>query len=401
MAFEAGVLGSRAAAYSSLICVLKSKTNDGLVPNWASGGSKSSQSEPAIGARVLLDLFRRFGDLWLVELLFDDLLDWSEWQWQRRRFVVPGSSCCDEPGFISVGDDDSSCVSARDCVSDFRGESGLDQSPRWDCVGAAPDGSGGDCEGFAVNTSRVLQFGDTQAVSLFVVDADALATLAALTNRSAVQAMLRGRADAMRAQLARLWDDSQQAFMDLFARRGANGTFSTRLSPTSFYPLMAGAASAAQATAMVGHLLNASEFCVAEPFTLDANASCYWGLPSIAASDRAYMQPLSYVYWRGLVWGPMSMLTYWALDAVRTISPAAAAATLAAQKSAQMTDMWMRQRHICENYSPFSPENARPPGVNNGVNTTNGECTGWQWYAWGALNGVLALLEAARVSPAE
>ena len=50
------------------------------VPNWAAGGSKNTVAEPAVAGRVLLDLYRRFGDKWLVQLLFDDLLDWSEWQ---------------------------------------------------------------------------------------------------------------------------------------------------------------------------------------------------------------------------------------------------------------------------------------------------------------------------------
>lgn len=29
-----------------------------------------------MGAKVLLEMYRKFGDKWLVELLFDDLLDW-------------------------------------------------------------------------------------------------------------------------------------------------------------------------------------------------------------------------------------------------------------------------------------------------------------------------------------
>ena len=35
--------------------------------------------------------------------------------------------------------------------------------------------------------------------------------------------------------------------------------------------------------------------------------SCYWGLPSIQASDPAY-PPLG--YWRGYVWGPMIQLVH-------------------------------------------------------------------------------------------
>ena len=64
--------------------IVKSKTNDGYVPNWAAGGSKNTVAEPAVGGRVLLELYQRFKDKWLVELLFDDLLDWNRWQWSNR-----------------------------------------------------------------------------------------------------------------------------------------------------------------------------------------------------------------------------------------------------------------------------------------------------------------------------
>ena len=329
--YIAGVLGFRDAAYSSFIQVIKSKTNDGFIPNWSSGGSHNQQSEPMMGAKVLLDLFTRFGDAWLVELLFDDLMDWHSWQWASRRVVVPGSACCDEPGYISVGNDYSGCATPADCVNSYKGESGLDQSPKWDCVGAAPDGSGGDCSGMAVNGSNVLQMGETQSSSLFVADAEALAALAAIVNRTAERAVLLARAASMRAQVARLFDDGpQQSFMDLYVN---SGRFSTHLSPTSLYPLMAGAATAPQVRAMVGHLTNASELCVSANYESNPE-TCYWGLPSISASDPSYMQPLDYVYWRGYSWGPMSILTYWSLDAARAVDPAAAAgaAALAAHK---------------------------------------------------------------------
>ena len=94
----------------------------------------------------------------------------------------------------------------------------------------------------------------------------------------------------------------------------------------------------------------------------------------------------------------MSLLTWWSLDAVRGVAPeaGAAAAALAGQKNAQMLDMWQRVRNICENYSPYNPASSLPPGVNGGTNLTNARCTGWGFYAWGALNGVIALLEAQR-----
>ena len=69
--------------------VIKSKTAAGFVPNFAAGGSKSmDRTEPPVGAKTLLDLYKKWGDRWVVELLFDDLLDWSNW-FIRRRLLPP------------------------------------------------------------------------------------------------------------------------------------------------------------------------------------------------------------------------------------------------------------------------------------------------------------------------
>jgi hypothetical protein len=57
--------------------VVKSKTAQGFIANFASAGQKSlDRTEPMIGAKVLLELYRKFGDKWIVELLLDDLIDW-------------------------------------------------------------------------------------------------------------------------------------------------------------------------------------------------------------------------------------------------------------------------------------------------------------------------------------
>ena len=82
-------LGSRQMAYSSLITIVKAKTSNGFVPNCATAGSKSEdRTEPNGGAKVLLELYRKWGDRWLVELLFDDLLDTNNW-FMRERTLAP------------------------------------------------------------------------------------------------------------------------------------------------------------------------------------------------------------------------------------------------------------------------------------------------------------------------
>ena len=64
----------------SYIQVVRSRTARGMVPNYSAGGTKSvDRTEPPIGAKVLLEMHGKYGDGWLVELLFDDLLRWSDW----------------------------------------------------------------------------------------------------------------------------------------------------------------------------------------------------------------------------------------------------------------------------------------------------------------------------------
>lgn len=78
-AFAALMLGFDSAplGYSALIQVVKSKSSRGYVPNWATPAHKRSWSEPPIAGRVLLELFKKYNDTWVVELLFDDLYDWN------------------------------------------------------------------------------------------------------------------------------------------------------------------------------------------------------------------------------------------------------------------------------------------------------------------------------------
>jgi hypothetical protein len=67
-------------AVSNLFQVVKSKTAAGFVPNFAAGGLRSQdRTEPPIGAKVTLDLVKKFGIekmRWVVKVVFYDLLDW-------------------------------------------------------------------------------------------------------------------------------------------------------------------------------------------------------------------------------------------------------------------------------------------------------------------------------------
>ena len=117
--------------------------------------------------------------------------------------------------------------------------------------------------------------------------------------------------------------------------------------------MLAGIATDAQATAMVtGWLTNKTRFCVpptasAWPF---ANTSgCYWGVPSIAADDPAYMvaSGTSGIYWRGFTWAPQVFLVYAALKRYNHLPVARAAREgLCVQQRDLLLSVWNTSHHV-------------------------------------------------------
>jgi hypothetical protein len=233
---------------------------------------------------------------------------------------------------------------------------------------------------------------DVGIASLVSRDAAALGAVARMLGRPEAAA-LEARAARMAQLVAtHLWDESSRAYLN----RLPTGGFVRRVTPTSFYPLLTRAPTDERVAAMVsGWLTNRTRFCVrpalpAAPGTphlpldysdggVPPKPGCYWALPSVAAEDAAFKSVGS--YWRGLVWGPMVLITYWGLaeydhlPAVRT-----ARRGLAQQSARLMLAHWRRARHICENYSPDP--------------TATDECTGMRFYHWGALLGYVAIVEA-------
>ena len=245
---------------------------------------------------------------------------------------------------------------------------GLDNSPMY------------DGEFFDPYVHRMMLW-DVGMSSMVVAEADALAIMAAALGRPAEEAArLTRRADGMRKEIAdKLWSHDAGLFVNKFV---GNQEFYPRLSPTSFYGLLAGAATDDQAASVVTqYLFSPEHFCIAKDgaFTNNTDA-CYWGLPSIQASDDAFPKQ---GYWRGYVWGPMAQLTFWSLRRYAHVPVVAQGiAALAAQMEALMLTQWNAHRHICENYSPHK---------------VAADCTGTLFYHWGALTGLLAIQHAGYI----
>lgn len=105
--------------------------------------------------------------------------------------------------------------------------------------------------------THLLQFADVRLMSLYIADCDALATIADNLHKIDEARELRSRSTQYNAKLQTLWSAEAGIFLneDLHTAR-----FSTRLSPTNFYPVLAHAATPAQAKSMVArHLMNPQE----------------------------------------------------------------------------------------------------------------------------------------------
>jgi len=223
-------------------------------------------------------------------------------------------------------------------------------------------------------TNHKIELYDIGFSSLLASDCDALSQLAGIIGRNAEVVRLRQVANSIRSLISKhLWDSTKKTFSNKFP----NNTFYSRISPTSFYALLAKAATDDQAIQQVETwLTNASRFCIRPEWPRGVTDQCYWGLPSISADDPAF-PPLG--YWRGYVWGPTAQLTFWGLqnyDHLPQIRVARKA--LCVQMAAMMMNQWNINRHICENFSPHK---------------VSSDCTGSKFYHWGALAGLLSIEE--------
>jgi hypothetical protein len=337
-------VGDRDLAYANAIEILRESTPDGFVPNYAraDGWKSFDRSEPPVGAITMLGLYNKFHDAWVLRDTFEALLKWNRW-WDRHRSI---------DGYLVLGTDADSKLSDPDdpSVGTLQGakyESGLDNSPMYD---GAP---------FHSATNR-MHLADVGLMGLYTADCNALADIAALLGRHGEEAELRLRAERYRAKLQTLWDETSGMFLN---KNLDTGAFLTRLSPTSFYPLLAKAATPQQADRMVReHLMNPKEFWGE------------WVIPSISRSDPAFRDQN---YWRGRIWGPMNYLVYLGL---RNYDQPLARRELAQKSIALFNKEWTLRGHVHENYNAIT-------GMGDDVSSSD------RFYHWGALLGLIDCME--------
>lgn len=303
-------------AAANAIEMLREATPGGFVPNYAyaTGQCSLDRSQPPVGSGVVLDLWRATGWRWLLDETFEPLLRWNRW-WEAARdwegYLAWGSNRF-EPTFGNKWE-------MLGVAQTYGGalESGLDNSPMYDEV-PFDEGRG------------MMALADVGLMSLVIADCRALAELAQAMGREPERAELLGRAQRYGRALQTLWHEPTGIFLN---RRLDTGEFSFRLSPTLFYPLLAGVATPEQARRMVEeHLLNPAEF---------------WGefvMPAIARSDPAFADQ---DYWRGRIWAPLNYLVYLGL---RNTTYEEVRREFVRRSTLLLLQEWRDERHLHENY---------------------------------------------------
>lgn len=340
-------IGDRDLAYANAIETLHESTAQGFVPNYArQGGWKSAdRSEPPVGAITVLGIYDKFHERWFLEEAYPYLLRWNQW-WAAHR---------DIQGYLTWGSDGGN--EPQNLDDDSRGkrfgailESGLDNSPMYDDTTYNPG-------------THLLEFADVGLMSMYIADCDALAKIAETLEKPADANALKTRAARYRGKLATLWSEEHGIFLNKDLH---TGQLITRLSPTNFYPMMAQAASAAQAQTMIEkHLLNPQEFWGE------------WVIPSISRDDPAFKDQN---YWRGRIWGPMNYLVYLGLE---NYDNAAVRKEFAAKSFQLFAKEWQEKGHVHENYNAIA-------GTGDDVTSSD------RFYHWGALLGYVEYLEETR-----
>jgi putative isomerase len=297
-----------------------------------------------IGAFIVRLLYKRLGDRSLVAAAYDTLRRNHDWWWSARDplgrgLVSYGSSALGEALYVGT-------------PFGARNESSMDNSPTHDEAAFDPQ-------------TRTLTTYDVGLNSLVCFDAECLAFLARVLGRSEDARTLEERAQAHRQRIRTdLWDETR----GIFANRLRDGRFVRSVGPTSFFPLICGAASEKQIPPLLRHLSDPASF--AGPFPL----------PSVSRDDPAFADN---TYWRGRIWPPLNFIVWHGL---RRNGLDEQAGRLAEQSYALFRASWEGARLCPENYNADTGEALDQPDTEG-------------FYGWGVLMPMLGLAAITDVTP--
>ncbi|MCV9967025.1 trehalase family glycosidase [Pararhizobium sp. BT-229] len=272
------------------------------------------RSQHPNGALVAWQLYLRTGERSMLAANYDALARNQRWWWENRD--------PDAFGLLSCGTSDVGEGLYKGTAFGARNETGMDNSATHD-------------EAIYDPVTRTLSTFDLGLNCAAALDAEMLANMATVLGKHADAQEFTRVADRCRTLISEtLWDESR----GLFANRQRNGGFVRSLSPTSFYPLLCGAATPEQAARLLEHL--------SDETTFGGN----FVLPNAARNDPAFADN---VYWRGRIWPNVNYMVWLGL---RRYGFTAQASKLASQSYDLFMTSWSRDRIASENYNAMTGE---------------------------------------------
>ena len=332
-------------ARENLRAVLAGATPEGNLPGLATGRDIwVDRSQPPIGAFIVWMLYLRSGARDLLDLAYGPLLRNHDWWWRTRD----GNG----NGLLEYGTSPVGTGLYRGTKLAAKNESSMDNSPVHDEAVLDRSAWTLDCEDVGLN-------------SLLALDGEMLGLIARALGETATAERVEARAEALKGRIAAgLWDERR----GVFANRLWSGAFVRSLAPTSFFPLLAGAADDSQAAALLALLEDPTRFGGDDR------------LPSVSRDDPAFGDN---VYWRGRVWPPLNFLVYHGL---RRCGFDAAARKLADDGYDLFMGEWAEHRRCPENFNAMTGAACDQPDTDT-------------FYGWGALLPFLGVAEVIDVNP--
>ncbi|KAA0020393.1 glycoside hydrolase family 37 [Salinicola corii] len=333
-------------AKDNLAAIFAFQTEAGNFPCLVTGNDAwVDRTQLPILGYVVWNLYQRSGDESLIHWAFHKLLANFDWWWRHRELGGAGLVAYGTTPGVGRG-------LYRGTKLGAKNESAMDNSPIHDDAPFDPE-------------TGLLQAFDVGANSLLALDNEMLVLMADLLGEKDVAARLRARHTDHVARIRdQLWDGER----GVFANRLRDGSFVRQLAPTSFYPLVAAAATPEQITSLVDNYLMPWE-----KFGGDV------ALPSVARDDPCYADN---VYWRGRVWPTLNFWTQRGLHRAGLHDQARALA----EKSWRLFQVGWKNRICGENF------HAETGAVTDQPDTDT-------FYSWGALMAALAIAQIGDVTP--
>jgi len=317
--------------------ILLAQAPNGVVPNVdAANGTSPDRSQPPVGSYIVLKNYERNADIEQLRWAYPRLKKWHEWWLANRGDGQPWRDG-NRNGLLEWGSDRGATysVGGRGFRVQAKWESGMDDSPMYDDVTYNP-------------RTYTLELDDVGLNSLYALDAECLSKIAGILGYEDDNRHFVAEYDKVKSLVRKLLWNEQDG---IFENRYWDGRFSKRLSPTNFYPMLAGIATPEQAKRMVReHLLNSEEF---------------WGkyvIPTISRNDPAFQDQY---YWRGDIWGPTNYLVY---QGINRYGEDEVALEFAQKSYTLFMEDWQAQQRTNEQYYAWG-----------------GSAGGDVHYTWGAL----------------